>query len=163
MSVERAPAKWACSECFWAAWCAITHSHQMQLMHLPTAQLKATAVEYAGWRAAPPVDSLSYTQTTLRTGWVCSGPAAVVSPAVAPVDQPAISGPVPTPDSAIEGLSPLFKKMSVPPLKPSAKNSKPDSVPPNWPHQAEITEEVPTEQNHLKLKQKTKKGPYCVW
>lgn len=114
------------------------------------------AVEYAGWRAAPPVDSLSYTQTTLRTGWVCSGPAAVVSPAVAPVDQPAISGPVPTPVSAIKGLFPLFKKTSVPPLKPSAKNSKPDSVPPNWPHQAEITEEVPTEQNHLKLKQKTK-------
>lgn len=75
---------------------------------------------------------------------------------MAPVHQPAISGPVPTPDSAIEGLFPLFKKTSVPPLKPSAKNSKPDSVPPNWPHQAEITEEVPIEQNHLKLKQKTK-------
>lgn len=73
----------------------------MQCMHLPTAPLKAVTVERAGWRAAPPVDSLPDMQTALHTGPVCT------SPAVARVHQPVISGPVPTPVSNIKGFPPL--------------------------------------------------------
>lgn len=71
------------------------------LSYHTSAPLKAVTVEHAGWRAAPPVDSLSDMQTALHRGQVCT------APAVARVEQPAISGPVPTPVSAIGGLPPL--------------------------------------------------------
>jgi hypothetical protein len=107
--------------CMWA----LSHSYQMQYLHLPSCCLRLCLwSKQAGEQLVPSVDSQACMQTALGTGWVCT------SPTVARLFCSCLC-------LCHQRPPPLFKNVSGPSLKSSAKNSKPDSVPPNWPHQAQ--------------------------